>query len=215
MHSISEIIAYAKEHGLLGLFKAGVRTFIFHRHQRVVTCLSLEEPLPEIQPLQNITIRKATLADVGELHQLVADHNWPRTRDELSEWIAKGYPFFVALGEDKIIGYVCISLGIPSGHPILDKAINSQDGDAWGADAFVMPAYRGKRIYAALASATCKCTAAAGYRRVFGTISSHNSSSRSAHQKIGCKEIKEITSCRVLFFRRTSIKSLREDILDE
>lgn len=214
MYSVSEIIEYAKEHGLLGLLKAGVRRFIFHRYQQIVLSLSLDDPIPEIQPLRDITIRKATPADVAELHQLVVTHNWLRTKKEFSDWIAKGYPFFVAIAGDEIVGYASVLLEVPSGHPIFSKAVNFKDDDAWGGDAFVLPTYRGSTIYPALGIEAMKCAKAAGYQRILATASPNNSSARSAHKKIRYKEIKEITFTRILCFERTSIKLLKDDISD-
>lgn len=217
-YSISEIIEYAKAYGLLSLFKAGGKGFVFRRDKEILLSLSLEDPIPEIQPLHTITIRKATLADVGELHQSIIKHNWWRSKKQLSEWIAKGYPFFLAIAEDKIVGYACVSLEVSLRDPTFIKetikAINFKDDDAWGADAFVLPTHQGSRIYPALAIETMKCAKAAGYRRILATVSPNNFSARSAHKKIGYKETKEITFSRMLFFKRTNIKSLKEDILD-
>lgn len=218
MYSISEIIEYAKAHGLLSLFRAGVRRFVFDKDKQILLSLSLEDSSPEIQPLLNITIRKATLADVGELHQSIVKHNYWRSKKQLSEWIAKGYPVFVAIAEDKIVGYACVSLEVIWREPIfireIIKAINFKEDDAWGADAFVLPTYQGSRIYPALAIEIMKCAKAAGYRRILGTVSPNNLSARSAHKKLGFKQMKEITLFKMLFFKRTNIKSLKEDIQD-
>lgn len=214
MYSISEIIEYGREHGLLGLLKAGVTMFIFHRYQQILLCLSLEDPIPEIQPPPNIAIRKATLADVAELHRCAIGNNWSRSKQQLSKWIAKGYPFFVAVAEDRIIGYACVSLEVPRRHPILGKAISFTDDDAWGADAFVIPTYRGSMIWPAVAIETMKCARALGYRRILSTTPPHNSSSRSAHKKIGYEEITEISSWRILFFGRMNVKSLKDGTPD-
>lgn len=211
MYKIEKIIKYAKDHGLLGLFKAGIRRFIFRWEKKVVTCISLAEPLPAVQSLQDITIRKATLTDVDELHKLIAGDNWPHYRKEIGDWIAKGYPVLLSLAGDKIVGYVCISYEFPPKHPLFGKVINLQDADAFGADAFVLPAYRGKNIYPVLVSEALKCTAGAGYQRVLGEIFLTNLASRSSHQKIGCKEMKEIKFIKILFFKRISVKSLIEE----
>jgi GNAT superfamily N-acetyltransferase len=214
-YSISEIIEYVNENGLLSLFKAGVKRFVFRRDKEILLSLSLEDPIPEIQPLHLITIRKAILADVGELHQSTMEHNWWRSKKQISEWIAKGYPFFLAIAEDKIVGYACVSLEVSLRDPTfikeIIKAIHFEDDDAWGADAFVLPTHQGSRIYPALATETMKCAKAAGYRRILATVSPNNFPARSAHKKIGYKETKEITLSKIFFFKRTKIKSLKEE----
>ena len=204
---------------MVGLAKAAVRRFIFYRYKQFVMALSLEDPIPEIQCSRDITIRMATLADVDELYQSITKHkewpsDWLRTRKQLSEWIAKGYPFFLAAAEDKTIGYTCVLLEVPSRHPILGKSIDFKDGDAWGGDAFVLSRYRGRRIFPALAVEAMKCAKAAGYRRILADVSPNNSAARSAHRKIGYTDMKLVTSARILFYKRTNVKSLQESVVD-
>jgi len=56
MYSLGEVAEYAKAHGFLSLVKAGVTGLIFCREEQILLCLSLEEPLAEIQPPRNIII---------------------------------------------------------------------------------------------------------------------------------------------------------------
>ena len=200
MYKIGNIIEYAKEHGFLGLPKAAFRKFVFHREKHVLTCLSLAEPLPVLQPLQNIAFRKASLADRGELIQLIKEERYSQVKKEFHKWIKKDYFFLLAIAEDKIMGYCCVSKDIPSKYRAI-KGINFKDDDAWGQDAFVHPRYRGNNVYPVLAIEALKSAAAAGYRRIYGEMTSSNFSSRCAHQKIGCKEIREITLSKILFFK--------------
>jgi len=210
VHSFNEIIEYAREHGSISVLKAGTKRFIFRNEKEILLSLSLEDPLPEIQPLHRISIRKATLEDVEELSKY-----WWRSKKQLYEWIKRGYPFFLAIEGDKIIGYTSISLELPERDPIfieaINKAVGLRDDDVWGTGAFVHPAYRGRNIYPALGVEVMKYTRQAGYRRVLATLSSNNSSSRIANKKIGYKEIREITFFRILFFRRTRIRSLNHN----
>lgn len=206
MYSISEIVEYAKARGLLSLFRAGVKKLVLQHDKYILLSLSLEDPIPEIQPLHNITIRKAALADVRGLHQSMTKHNWWRSKKRLSEWIAKDYPFFLAIAEDKIVGCACVALDAPGRDPALLKAVNFKDDDAWGEDAFVLPTYRGNRICPALLTETMKWAKAAGYRRIFTVTSPDNLSSKACQKKVGYKEIKEVTFFRILLFKRTNIK---------
>ncbi len=213
MLSAGEIIEYAREYGLLSLFKAVANRFVFCREEQILLSLSLEEPLTEIQLPPNITMRAATLADVEELCRPFIKHNHLRSKKQISKWIAKGYPFFVAIADNKIVGHNCVAIGRPPVDLNLLKAINFK-GDAWGSDAFVLPAYRGNMLYPALAIETMKCVKALGYRRVFGLVLRNNIFARSAHKKIGYKAVHNVTVFRILFYERMSIASSKTGILD-
>lgn len=204
------IIAYAKEYGLLGLLKAGIKKYFFRHEHRFITCRLVEDPIPEIQPPHNIIIRKATLADLNEISQLIYGDKRPHYKKEIPDWIAKGYPIYVALDGERIVGYGCVVLEPPLNRSILDEAVHFQENDAWGADAFVHPAYRGKNIYPALMAEQNKCLITAGYKRIIGEVVSNNLSSRSSLNKIGAKIIKEMTYTNFLFFRMLRVKSLEK-----
>lgn len=109
MYSLGEIAEYAKAHGFLSLVKAGVTGLIFCREEQILLCLSLEEPLAEIQPPRNITMRKATPADIPGLCEPLIKHNHLRSKKRICKWIAEGYPFFIATDDDKIVGFTCVS----------------------------------------------------------------------------------------------------------
>lgn len=184
-----------------------VKKFIFHQNKKVITCLLLNEPFPALRFMEDIEIREANLSDVEALAQLIKENNYSRSKEEFNEWIGNGEFFLLAVSEGKIIGYCCVLKKIPSKYRNIGD-IKFKNYDAWGKDAFIHPQYRGTNIYPILAVEVLKCAAAAGFRRIFGTIAYDNFSSRSSHRKLGCKEIKEISLYRILFFKRQRFKSL-------
>lgn len=216
MHSISKItnnfgkfLRSRGKYNLLDVIKIVVKKFIFRLDRKVITCLLLREPLPVLRSMEEMEIREANLSDVEDLSQLVKENNYSRSEKEFDEWIKKGEFFLLAVSEGKIIGYCCVLKKIPSKYRNIGD-IKFKNNDAWGKDAFIHPQYRGTNVYPVLAIEVLKSAAAARFQRVFGAITCNNFSSRSSHQKLGCKEIKEISLCKILFYKRLKIKSLTE-----
>lgn len=203
------ILDYIKKYGFLKTFKAITRKTIFQSRKNILVSRSLENPIPEEHSPYNPTIRRATLSDVEELYNLVKSNNYSRIKKEFSEWIKKGYAFFIAIVDGKIVGYRCSSYGIESISPTFQKIIQLKDNDAWGKDVFVHPSYRGSRISSVLASKTHNCMRDAGYRQLLAYISPDNFTMRSATREMGFKELKEITFYRVLLFKWMKIKTLK------
>lgn len=208
MFILNKVIDYARKHGFLRTFITIGRKIIFEHQKVILITLSLEDPIPEAQSPYNMTIRRAALSDVKELYQLVKDNNYHRTKKEFSEWIKKGYVFFLAIVENRIVGYRCSSYGVESIHRHFRKAIKLKQDDAWGKDIFVHPSYRGKMISSVLGNKVLNCMKDRGYHRTFGFTTPDNLSMRSVGKKGGFKEIKEITYFRVLLFSWKRIKSL-------
>ena len=218
MYGMSEIIEYAKARGLLNLVKANIKRFVFLHMKRIVLFLLLEDPIPQPKAygkfLEAVTIRKGTLADVEELHQMMKEHNYWRSVRELRQWMEKGCFLLVAIHKDKIIGYACVCPEIPSSHSIFSKTIRLRPRDAYGVHAFVVPAYRGKRVYHSLGLEVIRNLRAAGYRRVLATVHPLNRAARSSHRRLGMKEVAEIEILKVLFFARIKVLWLRENAED-
>jgi GNAT superfamily N-acetyltransferase len=217
-----EIIEYVKTLGLLDLVKANIQKYIFLRARRIVLSWSVEGPIPEPKGhrkfLEAVTIRKGTLADAAELHQMMKKHRLWRSVGELRQWIERGCFLFVALYKGEIIGYVCVADEIPSRHSIFRKAIRLKPDDAYGVHAFVAAEYRGKRVYSTLALEMGRHLRAAGCKRLVLTVDPQNLAVRTANRRRGMKEVAEIEILKVLFFTRAEVLWAREearDILDQ
>lgn len=198
-----------RKHGFLKIFKSIARKTIFQHKKYILISRSLENPIPEEHSPYNPAIRRATLSDVEELYKLVKTNGYSRTKQEFSEWIKKGYAFFIAIVDGKIVGYRCGSYRIESISLPFQKVIQLEDDDVWGKDVFVHPLYRGSRISSVLASKTHNFIRDAGYRRILAFISPDNIAMRSATREMGYKELKEIIFYRVLFFKGMKIKTLK------
>ena len=209
MFILNKVIDYARDHGVLRTLITIGRKIIFEHQKVILITRSLEDPIPEVQsPYNNMTIRRATLFDVKELYQLVKNNNYHRTTKEFSEWIKTDYAFFLAIIENRIIGYRCSSYGVESIPRRFRKAIKLKRDDGWGKDVFIHPSYRGKMISSVLGKKVFNCMKERGYHRIFAYTTPDNLSMRSVGKKGGFKEIKEITYFRVLLFSWRRIKSL-------
>jgi GNAT superfamily N-acetyltransferase len=196
--------------------KTGFKKFIFDGEKHILVVVSLDDTVPEIQPLYDITVREASLDDFDEMQQTFREYNrWWLNKENFSKYTSKGHSFLLAIADGKIVGYSFVSSDIVSRNPALIasviKAGNFKDEDAWGAEAFVLPSYRGKKIYPTLGIETLRWAKRSGFRRILGYVSPVNPSARAAHKKLGGKEIKEVTIYRILFFTRTKIKPLNQD----
>lgn len=207
MFGISAVADYIREYGYLNLLKIGIKRVVYDHRKDIYLSLSLEDPIPDIKPLGDIRIRRATLADYGELICIISIHRYPRRGMQIKRWIENKECFFVALVNKRIIGYTCVSFKIPKMNPNLIKVLDLKDDDAWGSDALVVPRHRARAVYPALAIEAMKCAKAAGYRRILCQALSDNYPARSSHKRIGLKEIYEIDFLRILLFNRTNIKS--------
>jgi GNAT superfamily N-acetyltransferase len=207
MYTISDIIAKAKEHGLIGLFTRR----IFYREEGSIFQSCLLEQIPEIEYSPDILIRRATLADVDELYQLVREHNYSRTKEDYSEWITRGDFLLVAIAENRIVGYFCESREVAPRYRTV-KGINFKNDDVWGRDAFVRPEYRRQNIFFALGVEIMKCSRAAGYRRELSTVSPNDISARLAHRKRGCKDVGRVICYKFLFFRWAIIRPIKDEL---
>ena len=208
LHHLREILEYLNAYGLGGLIQAFVKRYVFRHDTEILAVRSMLGPVPEIQPTRDVAIREATLDDVAELFAVASAHRWKRTRRLLSDWIVGGNPFLVAVSDGEIVGYACITLGFSSRDPLLlegiGRALDIGPGDAWVADAFILPSHRGNRIYPALGSRLLRQARDAGVRRVVATILADNGLSRSAHRKIGVDEIGTLTFRRMLFWKKVT-----------
>jgi GNAT superfamily N-acetyltransferase len=201
---IRKLIAYR--------LKETFRKYVFERNTEILLSQSIQESFQPFPCPPEITIRKAELSDVEKLCQIIEKHHWSTTRKELTDWITKGYPVYVALRENKIIGYTCALLELDSLNRKYLKLIHPRQDDAWGRDAFVLPEYRGAQIYQALSTITIKALKDKGYRRVLATVFANNPSGRTAHKKLGQKEVKEIHTWRIFFYKRVKMKPLKENL---
>ncbi|KPJ63273.1 MAG: hypothetical protein AMS15_00945 [Planctomycetes bacterium DG_23] len=215
MFGIGEIIEYVKTLGLWDLVKANMRKYVFLRIRRIVLSWSVENRMPQPKAyrkfLEAVTIRKGTLADARDLHRMMKEHHLWRSVGELRQWIEKGYFLSIAVCQDKIIGYACVGAEIPRRHSIFKKAISLRPDDAYGVHAFIVPAYRGKMVYHALALDTFRRARAAGYRRIVATVDSQNLAARSSNKRLGMEEIAEVEITKVLFLTRMKTRSLKQN----
>lgn len=202
--SLREIIQYAQDFGLIGLLNELWKHLVYRHETQIITSRPLNEPILEIAPPTNIFFRSASINDIEMIRDALAEANWHRSVSRLRYWITNGDPFIVAEHDGLLIGYAVLSLKVFLRDRLLlrsiQNAIDIRSDDAWGADAFVRPSYRGKNIYPALAIELFKKGKKARVHRVLGAITVNNNSSRAAHKRLGCREICEVSFWRFLFF---------------
>lgn len=202
------MIDYLRARGLRGVLEGLTRRFLYRDDRRYITERRLDEPIPEVFPLDGVALRQATAQDVEALHAAIVENGWWRRRSELSEWIRRGYPFSVAIGDGRLLGYACVAFEPTCRDALLRRAVRLKDGDAWGADAFVIRQVRGRGLYTALGACVLKRARELGYRRVLSSVPADDLAVRSAHRKTGVREIREIAMFRLLFYTRVSISEL-------
>lgn len=215
MIKINRIIDSARKKRFFRSVIKIIKKYIFHYCQDILLSLSLRDPIPDIKPLNNIKVRKATAADVEDLCQIIKEYKLSRSRKEISDWIDKGYFFLLAISDNNIVGYACSSIEASAISPDIRKYINFKKDCLWGKDAFVHPFYRGNRIYPALGVETMKWAKRAGFKWILGTVSPQNESAKLAHKKLGFKEIKKFISIKIFFYKRVIIKPLKGEFSHE
>ncbi len=209
MYGLTEIIEFVRSYGLRDLLRAAVRRYVFRHEKQIVSVASLDEPIHEMYlRMDEVAIREAAPEDVEELHALLVEHRWPRTRKQLREWLSGDNACAVAVDNGRIVGYGCVTRELSSRDPLLTKgimqAVDFGEDDVWTADAFVAASHRATGVYPAISAETRKVARRLGARRVVGTISSGNVLSRRVHRKLGCTEVGELTFQRFLFFTKVT-----------
>ena len=201
----SEILEFVKTRGLVKCFRTVWRYFIFRKEKKIIAPFYLDRPFLDIQPPEGINIRDASMDDVDRIQDIFAGSSWHRSKERLCQWIYDGEPVLVAEDRRKIIGYMAGTLTIQLRDRLLfegvRKAMNVNQHDCWGGDAFVLKSYRGRHIYPALGIAFAKRAKRAGKHRILGSISFNSHASRAAHRRFGCIEECELTIWRILFLK--------------
>ena len=211
MHGIGEIVEYARASGLLGLVRAGFRQLVFDRQRLILTCRSLEEPIPELPLPEGLELRRATPEDVGQLHRLLSTHGFWRSTATLRSQIEEpNVPLLTTHGGD-IVGFTCATADMPGGNAALRRAVRLGRDEAWGAGVFVVPEHRGRGIAPALLTAAMARCRAAGYRRFCSFVLAHNVAARAANSKVGYREVSEMILWRVLLLSGVRVTRLTED----
>ena len=218
MYTITDVVQYVRAEGISRLFRAVLRRYVYRNEKETIVRRSLEGSIPRRESHHTIDIRRASVTDVPGMHKLAVESEWWRSRNQLMEWVEKGYPFFVAIADGRIVGYSCISLELvrrdPTFNRLTARAVGFVRGDGWGADALVVPRVRGKGVYGALGAETLRCAWDMGCRRVIGTVSTDNGSAVDAHQSIGFESVGQLTVQRLFFYKRVTRSTLKRSDID-
>lgn len=209
---LSEILELVKIKGFVKCFRIAWGHFIFRKEKKIIAPFYLDRPFLNIQTPEGINIRDALIDDVERIQEIFVGSHWFRSKDRLYQWISGGDLVLVAEEDGQIIGYMAGTLKIQLRDRLLfegvSKAMNINEDDCWGGEAFVLKSYRGKHIYPALGIAFAQRAKQAGKRRILGSISSNNHASRAAHRRFGCIEKCELTIWRILFLKGSRFKAL-------
>ena len=208
----SEILDQVKSRGFAKCLRIAWGHFIFRKEKKIIAPFYLDRPFLDIQPPEGINIRDALIDDVNKIQDIFVGSHWYRSKDRLYQWISDGEPVLVAEDNGQIIGYMAGTLKIQLRDRLLlegvTKAMNVNENDCWGGDAFVLKSYRGKHIYPALGIAFAQRAKQAGKRRILGSISLNNHASRAAHRRFGCIEECELSIWRILFLKGSRSKAV-------
>lgn len=208
----SEILDQVKSRGFVKCFRIAWEHFIFRKEKKIIAPFYLDRPFLDIKTPEGINIRDAVMDDVDRIQDIIVGSPWYRSKDRLRQWISDGELVLVAEDDGQIIGYMAGTLAIQLRDRLLldgvTKAMNVNENDCWGGDAFVLNSYRGKHIYPALGIAFAQRAKQAGKRRILGSISLNNHASRAAHRRFGCIEECELTIWRILFLKGSHSKAI-------
>ncbi len=164
----------------------------YRRIEFIVFARSLDQPIPEVQPLVPVTIRLATLEDIPRFEKIVL----PSAVRRFVNRIAHNRLCFVALHHTDIVAYCWAT---PEVRPDVDNiSLDLEPHDIYFDDAYTVPAYRRRKLQTAVHLYRMRYVKQMGFRRAVLIVDIHNHASLALVQKLGYREIGKVTFVRIL-----------------
>ena len=192
------IVQVLRGEGLSELVKKAIGK-ILCLNRFFLICLSLDESLPDLKSKIPLIIRKVIWEDLDKLREIYPEN--PNSISYFSEWLKKGYYFFIALDGEKIVGYSCNKPIDQSSSKVFSNIDGIKKSEiVEGRHPMTIPEYRGKRVYAALSTKAHNFLKEKGYKKKVALVKVNNYSARIAQRRVGFKEIALVTYLKVLGF---------------
>jgi hypothetical protein len=170
----------------------------------------LTRPLEEIRAKVDITVSRATEADIEQLTALVvkrwgpkARKNYDILRDDIRRELRRGSICFVGKIGTEIIHYNWIFFRSVEPLTGVGPRIQLNDGEVLCDDAYTEEAWRGKAIHTAIQYQMLLFLKKAGYRRIYTPVGVNNKSSQKTHRRLGW----EFTGTMLYFIPRGAKKA--------
>ena len=199
---VKRVLLFYRKYGIIMLINA-ILSIVFKKW--VVLYTPLTKSFFHIDCKIPIVIREVCKKDLNELRNLGETYEY-RNLSHFSEWLRRGDAFFIAIYNERIVGYTS------AGHrdSILEELVILRKDDAAGLGVFVLPEYRGKRIGPSLLAARTRQLKDRGYRRIVTHINLRNYPSRKAHMHAGSVEHTFISPFQV--FKNEILHSIRDTL---
>lgn len=161
---------------------------------------SLSDPLPEISPKLNLTIRPFELSDVAQ----VKSFDRPSEAKQCARRLTSGQKGLVATFHSDVVGY---AWGCTEINPQLERIpIQLKPGYVLCTDVFTVPLFRGKGIQTALSLARFQLFKELGFQKAVCYIETRNTPSLAVWQrKLGAKITGKIDFIRIFSWYRVRI----------
>lgn len=149
---------------------------------------SLEDPLEEIEPRIEVTIRQARSSDLDKFKRLVNEEKLVVLRERFK----KGRTCFIALDGDKIayFGWISVDAEYESNSRI---TMRLKEKEAYWFDCYTAPKYRQNGLHTALTSKALTYLKDRGYKTVLTIVWDENTPSRKAFRIVGFKGQRTVT----------------------
>jgi len=136
---------------------------------------SLAEPIQEVIPKVNVSIRQATIDDMDKFESIVDKDKFFRFQQRFKQ----GKICFIALDIDKVVAFSWISF-LNEYISECQCEVKLKDNEAYVFDSFIDPAYRHKRLHSALIFQKFLYLRMQGYQKAIGYVDVDNTYSLKA-----------------------------------
>jgi GNAT superfamily N-acetyltransferase len=201
LHEFTEDWRYfTKRGGLkssLALITTDIARLPFRHLKFIILARSLTDPLPELKPRIELSIRPFNQDDIDLVRQI----DRPSEARLCTKRLARGHKGLIALHQGQPVGHAwgCteVDTNLERVHPKLEL------GDVLCADVYTTPEFRGKGIQTSLTISRFKLFRDLGYRRAVSYIEMQNTPSLAVWQrKLGSKQIGWVDFIRFGFWYR-------------
>lgn len=152
----------------------------------------LNQAVPEVQGPSEIAVTMATPADLEQIGaQIAADFHGgadalPAVRSKIRSRQQLGQTCFVAKIGPTVVHYQWIAF---RSSPVEDRCIRLTSQEAYLAWAFTCKSWRGHHIFPTADSFVLRLLQESGYKRIFTFVKFDNTSSRTALERVGWRQI--------------------------
>jgi len=164
----------------------------YRRIEFIVFARSLEQPIPEVQPLVPVTIRLATLEDIPRFKKIVP----PSAVRRFARRMAHSRFCFIALYHADIVAYCWATPEVSL--EVDNMNLNLEPHDIYFDDAYTVPTYRRRKLQTAVHLYRMRYVKQMGFRRAILIVDVHNYASLALVQKLGYRAIGRMTFTRIL-----------------